>query len=77
MHSAMREQAECTRAGLEYLHVSAKKAAVDALCSEQKQETDEAVARYNTGEFRSMKYALRLLIVLYSRAEISRCQTGC
>ncbi len=49
MHSAMREQAECTRAGLEYLHVSAKKAAVDALCSEQKQETDEAVARYNTG----------------------------
>ncbi|KAI0787066.1 P-loop containing nucleoside triphosphate hydrolase protein [Irpex lacteus] len=52
MHSAMREQAECTRAGLEYLHVSAKKAAVDALCSEQKQETDEAVARYNTAEQR-------------------------
>lgn len=50
MRSAMKEQVESTRAGLEHLQISAKKVAVDILCSEQKQEYEEAVAKYKAGK---------------------------
>ncbi|KAI0340832.1 P-loop containing nucleoside triphosphate hydrolase protein [Trametopsis cervina] len=46
MAAAMKEQVQCTRAGLEYLHVGARKTAVDALCKEQQQELNEAMSRY-------------------------------
>jgi hypothetical protein len=50
MQTAMKEQVASTHAGLEHLHVSAKKVAVEALCQEQKQEHDEALSRYNAGQ---------------------------
>ncbi|KAI0690848.1 hypothetical protein BC835DRAFT_1407403 [Cytidiella melzeri] len=52
MRQAIKEQADCTRAGIEHLQVSAKKTALDALCHDQKQENDEAMARFTVANQR-------------------------
>ncbi|KAH9854875.1 P-loop containing nucleoside triphosphate hydrolase protein [Lenzites betulinus] len=59
MRSAIEEQEAATRAGLEYLQVAANKAALEALCKEQKEHIQEveANARKITLEFKAAKDA--------------------
>lgn len=44
MRSAIQEQELATRAGLEFLQVAANKAALEALCKEQKEQIQEVEA---------------------------------